>query len=91
MLAVNVSMVWLPISMLLSLFAAAYWLYLFFWFLSFIAFAALFVVLTWICEKYGSPYRGDGGMVMILPIYVFFATFIGSLLLKGLIVFIHWI
>lgn len=91
MLAVNVSMVWLPISMLLSLFAEAYWLYLLFWFLSFIAFAVLFIGLTWICGKYGSPYTGDGGMVMILPIYMFIGTFVGSLLLKGVIVFIHWI
>lgn len=80
---IYISFVWFPVSMLISLLLDPYWTYLMHWLLATIIFFAFYVLLMYLSEKYGSPYMGDGGMVMILPIYLTPIVFLGSIALKS--------
>ena len=80
---IYISFIWLPASMLVSLLMDHYWTYLMHWLLATIIFFAFYVLLMYLSGKYGNPYMGDGGMVMILPIYLTPIVFLGSIVIKG--------
>lgn len=80
---IYISFIWLPASMLVSLLMDHYWTYLMHWLLATIIFFAFYVLLIYLGGKYGNPYMGDGGMVMILPIYLTPIVFIGSMAIKA--------
>lgn len=80
---IYLSFAWMPASMIISLFMEPYWVYLLHWLLASIGFFGAYFLMIYLCGKYGNPYTGDGGMVMILPIYLIPVVFAGSLILKG--------
>lgn len=80
---IYISFIWLPASMLVSLLMDQYWTYLMHWLLATIIFFAFYVLLMYLSGKFGNPYMGDGGMVMILPIYLTPIVFLGSIVIKG--------
>lgn len=82
---------WMPISMLLSLFVHAYWLYMLYWLLSFILYLFIFFTLISACEKYGKANLNEGALGFLAVPYLFLATIAGSLLLKGIIVLVRWL
>ena len=82
---------WMPLSMLMSLWTEAYWVYLLNWFLVTLCFFGLYFFSMHVCEKYGRPYTGDGAMVMILPIYLFPVTVFGSLIIRAILSLIQWV
>lgn len=85
--------VWMPLSMLMSLWTEVYWVYLLNWILVTLCFFGLFICVLHICEKYGPPYKGDAAfvMMMILPIYLFPVTVLGSLIIRATSWLIQWV
>lgn len=88
---INISFVWMPLSMLMSLWTNSYWVYMLHWFLATLGFFVLYFFGVSVCGKYGRPYRGDGGMVMIIPIYLFPVTIVGSLFIRAIIYVFQWV
>lgn len=80
---IYISFIWLLASMLVALLMDHYWIYLMHWLLATIIFFAFYALLIFLSGKYGNPYMGDGGMVMMLPIYFTPVAFLGSLAIKG--------
>ena len=76
---------WIPLCAALSLFSDDFWLYFLHWALSMLAFFIIYFMIIYLCEKYGSPYMGDGAMAMLLPIYIFGFSFIVTVVLYGII------
>ncbi len=77
---------WMFVCFVLSFFAEAYWYYLLHWFLSALVFFAYWFLSIYLCGRFGSPYMGDGGMVMIIPIYLLPVVLAASLGIKVIIV-----
>lgn len=75
----------LVINFGLSLFSGTYWYFILHWFLASLCFFVFWYLVLYMCEQYGQPYSGDGGMVMILPVYCLFFALFSSLLIKGII------
>ncbi|PJJ08626.1 hypothetical protein CLU83_1912 [Flavobacterium sp. 1] len=59
----------LIINFLLSLFTDNYRYFILHWFLSSISFFTFWCVLIYICGRYGKPYNGDSGIILLLPGY----------------------
>lgn len=59
----------LIINFLLSLFTNNYRHFILHWFLSSISFFTFWCVLIYVCGRFGKPYNGDSGMILLLPGY----------------------
>lgn len=70
----NIFYVWLFAGFVLNFFFEPFGIYMLHWFLSMILYYAIWLFLNWICEKWGKPYMGEGGMVILMPAYLFIAT-----------------
>ena len=79
----------LIINFVLSFYSDAYWIFILHWFLASLIFFIFWYLLIYMSENYGQPYVGDGGMVMILPVYFLFLALISSIIIKGIIGLIH--
>lgn len=74
---------WIPLCAILALFMADFWPYMMHWLLSTLAFFVIYCLAIYLCGKFGQPYMGDGGMVMLLPVYLFGFGFAATMLLYG--------
>lgn len=70
----NIFYVWLFAGFVLSFFFEPFGIFILHWFISMILFYVFWILLDWISEKWGSPYMGEGGMVIFMPAYFFIAT-----------------
>jgi hypothetical protein len=77
---------WLFVSFLQSLWVEMYWYYLLHWFLSSAIGFVYWLLAIYLCERLGSPYSGDGAMIMLLPFYLLPVAMLASVLLKGMLV-----
>lgn len=87
-----ICMGWMPLSMLMSLWAEVYWIYLLNWVAATLCFFAFFFLFVSAWERYGRRHQGDRAIIMlgILPIYLFPITLIGSMVLRTIIFLTQW-
>jgi hypothetical protein len=69
-------------NFMLSFFTDNYRYFILHWFLASIGFFIFWCVLIYICSRYGKPYNGDGGMIILLPAYFLPLLIFISVLLK---------
>ncbi len=79
----------LLINFLYSFFSEGYWYFVSHWFLSSACFFIYWYFSIYICGRYGRPYSGDGGMIMLLPVYFLPVALLGSMIIKGITVLIQ--
>lgn len=77
------------INFVLSLFSVSYWYFILHWFLSSLSFFIFWYCAIYICERYGQPYSGDGGMIIILPVYILPVCLLVSIVFKSAAVLIQ--
>lgn len=75
----------MTINVVISLLSQNYWFFVLHWFLASLSFFIFWYLVIYICEEYGQPYSGDGGMVMVMPVCFLFFGILSSLLIKGVI------
>lgn len=75
----------LSVNFVISFYSETYWCFILHWLLASISFFFFWYFVIYICENYGQPYSGDGGLVMLLPVYFLFFALLSSMLIKGVI------
>lgn len=83
--------IWMPLSMLISLWTEVYWAYLLNWILVTICFFGLCHFILSFCEKYGRPDKSDAGLLLFLPVYLFPITILASLVIRTAIYVFKWV
>ena len=87
----NICLFWLLFILVKYCIVDSYWLFLLRWLLSMLAFFVFYYSLIFLCGKYGRPYNGEGGVLMLVPLYLFGFSFIIALTIKGLLYSINFI
>lgn len=82
---------WMGVSMLLSLFVSSYGLYMLCWVLALALYLCVYFMLISYCHKYGEKNRSDAGVIYLFATPVIAGTLAGSMLLKGLIIWVKLI
>lgn len=77
------------ISFLLSFFTDHYWYFVLHWFLALISYFVFWSMLIFICSRYGKPYDGDRGMLLLFPGYFLPLLIFASVLVKIAKIVIH--
>lgn len=77
------------INFVLSFFSETYWCFILHWFLASLSFFIFWYLMIYMCENIGQPYTGDGGMVIVLPVYFWFFGILSSLIIKAITAVIH--
>lgn len=70
------------ISFIVTFFTPSYRYFMLHWFLSSLAYFFFWCILNYICGRYGKPYNGDGGMILLLPGYFLPLLMFFSLIIK---------
>lgn len=81
---VHLGFVWLILMLLGSWMSPTYWRFLGTGLLAFLLFFSCWLLLLKICDRYGQPCLGEGGLAVLLPVVIIPHIVVVSLLGRGL-------
>ncbi|MCR6651930.1 MAG: hypothetical protein NVV73_10755 [Cellvibrionaceae bacterium] len=81
---VHLGFVWLILMLLGSWMSPTYWQFLGTGLLAFLLFFSCWLLLLKICDRYGQPCLGEGGLAVLLPVVIIPHIVVVSLLGRGL-------
>lgn len=80
---VHLVFVWLILMLLGSWMSPAYWSFLGKGLLAFLLFFGCWLLLLKICDKFGQPCLGEGGLAVLLPVFIIPHIVVVSLIGRG--------